>query len=236
MDIWSKILRLFNPVNRWKLGWQDALSKVLQEAQSNIDASMIVVVAKESDLYSEVLFLLCFAGLSLGTFVGFVVEHQVTQPSDMMFFPLAGFALGALAFNFRGYFLRRVAPKAVRERVAFRAKSVFFDHTQNREGPMILLYLSELEREVLFLTSPEILQQVSDHSVQRTLSTLAQRYDCKNPLASLEPAIRDLGQQLNITLGKNSTKANPMSVFIGPTDMKTNPMPVRILKGSKDIN
>jgi len=235
----KKSIRRFLGQNPWKKEWQDGLSNTLEETQQGVNANMVVAIAVESDFYAEVLFILSFVGLALGTIAGFLCRGVIDNPNDLILFPATGFAIGASCFQFRHFYLHRFAPKALRERVAARAKAMFFDHSHNMKGRVVLLYFSELEREVLLVSDPEMLKEIPSEDLRKHLSKLIRDYSANNPLISLRPCLIELGNLLRIYLGPS--KEGEMlteirvPIYLGATD-KTDYLKVPILKGSKDIN
>lgn len=224
----------------WRPEWQHRLNESLREAQRGLAANMVVVVARESDFYAELLYLLSVGGLGLGVLAAWGVETLTRHPlEDALILPLAGFALGSLLFAFRARFLHRFAPRAVRERVAARAKTQFFDHEHSLKGQLILLYLSEMEEEALLLSSAELTARLAEApELPRILSKLVRGYTRKNPLGRLEPALRELGEVLRLRLGEvNEVNATPAgkAVFVAASDGASR-LQIPLLKGSKDIN
>ena len=228
--IFEKILG----VTPWKKEWQDELSTTLSHAQRGLGVNMVVVIARESDLYAEVLFLLSFAGLVVGAATAHFCRDFV-EGSDLVMFPILGFALGSTLFAFRRFFINRLAPRAIRDRVSGRAKALFFDHYQHLKGRLALLYFSELECEALFLASPELSESTPGKEIQRALSLLIMDYKHKNPMASLGPAITALGELLRAHYGSGDAEGNREPIYVGASD-RLLPFQVPILKGSKDLN
>jgi hypothetical protein len=227
-------------VTQWRKEWQEDLSTTLSAAQKGLSVSMVVVIARESDLYSEVLYLFSFIGLSVGFVSAFIAEQSFGMKSDLLMLPLLGFAMGSTLFAFRGRFISRVAPKAIRDRVAHRAKSLFFDHYQHLKGKLALLYFSELEREALFLTSPELVEKTPSKEIQALLSKLIVNYNPQDPMLALRPALTSLGQLLRLHYGEATPDApvqdQPRSpIYVGASDLPQ-PFQIPILKGNKDVN
>jgi len=236
----KQLVRSFFGPHTWRKEWQDELSECLKDAQKALPVSMVVAIASESDFYAEVLFILSFLGLCLGSVLGFVsLQYWRLEPRDLILFPLGGFAVGASFFQFRHFYLARLAPRAVRDRVAKRAKSLFFDHSQNIKGQLALLYFSEMERELLFVSSPDLLSTVPNDVLQRILSQLIRDYKSAEPLVALKICLRDLGNLLRQHWG-SANEDDPIievtqPLYIGATDRVIS-KPVPILKGSKDMN
>lgn len=224
----------------WKKEWQEALSLSLREAQQGLNLNMVVAVAAESDFYAELLYILSFIGICLGTLLSFFLRDQISSPSDFLLIPLLGFAIGSSLFQFRHLFLSRVAPRATRERVAARAKSLFFDHSQNLKGRVVLLYFSEMEHEVLLVASPGLLETVPENEMQKPLSKLIREYSRKDPLKSVQPCLEELGKLLRMHLVSSPDESQIPREFLGPiyigSSDKRDFLKVPILKGSKDIN
>ncbi len=240
LSLVKDFLKKFLGQSTWKKEWQEDLSASLQEAQKGLNLSMVVAIAVESDFYAEVLFILSFIGITLGSALGFFFGEGVSKPTDFLLFPLFGFAIGSSLFQFRHFYLSKLAPRAVRERVAARAKALFFDHSQNLKGKVALLYYSEMEHEVLLLSSPEILAEIPEIELQEPLSKLIRDYSKKNPLVAIDPCLVSLGNLFRKHLGVNTTGGMTPEfqgpIYIGGPSDKRDFLLVPILKGSKDIN
>jgi uncharacterized membrane protein len=235
--MWAPLQRLLG-VRPWRKEWQEDLSQALYEAQARLKTSLVVIVARESDLYSELLFVLSFIGVSAGTGIALLWESPGLEFRDLLLMPLLGFAAGTTAYAFRKVYLHKLAPKAVRDRVGLRAKAQFFDHRINNSGSLSLLYLSEMESEALFLADPDILEALPRDIVQKILDALVREYDTKHPLRALRPALLSLGDALRthvpFLLGESTSRHAPR--YISVSDSKLNELQVPILKGTKDIN
>ncbi len=231
-------LRRLLGVHPWKKQWQEDLTQALHEAQARLKTSLVVIVARESDLYSELLFILSFLGMSLGTGLSLWLEPEAALWRDLLLLPMMGFAAGTTLYAFRRLYLHRLAPKAIRDRVGVRAKAQFFDHRMNNQGSLGLLYLSEVESEALFLADPDILEALPREKVQQILNQLVREYDSKSPLKSLRPALLALGEALRthapFLMGESTQRLAP--VYLSVTDAKPNDLSVPILKGTRDIN
>ena len=239
----KNFLKKFLGQSVWKKEWQEELSQALQEAQRGLNVHMVVAIANESDLYAEVLFILSFIGLSVGGALGWLFMEQISDLNNLLLFPVAGFAVGASLFQFRHFYLSRFAPRAVRERVALKAKALFYDHSQNLKGRLAVLYFSELEEEVLFVTSPDLIDQVPATELQATLSNFIRSYNRHRPLEALRPALLRLGDLLRGSLGAagDDTQYVPEDlkkpIYLGASDQAPLAhLKIPILKGSKDIN
>ncbi len=233
---WRKLLG----AETWKQEWQDELSRVLNEAQAGLSINMVVIIAKESDLYAELLFILSFLGLSIGTLIAVLFNNVLTDYRDLVLVPVLGFAFGTTLYAFRRFFISKFAPRAVRDRVAQRAKSQFFDHMQHLRSRLCLVYFSEFEREALFLASPEIIHDIPSDRVQGLLSQLVQKYDERLPMKSIGPCVLGLGKLVGDAIKLQTPYAQAAAqktrpVFIGASDSPSS-LKVPILKGSKDIN
>jgi hypothetical protein len=226
--------RLFGIV-LWKKEWQEELSEALGEAQRGLNATIVVIIARESDLYAELLFLLSFFGLGLGSLIGYFVGESSGDPRDALLFALLGFAAGSTIFSLRRLFLGRILPLVVRQRVMLKAKAHFFDHNQQIRGPMALLYVSEMEREAAFLGSPELVSGVSTRDVQENLARLTDEYNRREPLKSLRPCLVMLGDLLKRGI-ENVVNQGEAPFLVAASDRPTTGAPIIILKGTKDIN
>lgn len=225
-------------IQPWKKDWQDDLTRTLSDTQKGLGVSMVVVIARESDLYAELLYLLSFGGLIVGVGVASWMRARWGVSPDHAILPLLGFALGSTLFAFRRFFLNRVAPRAIRERVSGRAKALFYDHYQQLKGRLVLLYLSEMEREALFVTSPDLTDKTPAKEIRRALSELISHYSQKNPMESLRPALLSLGELLRAHYGsaEGDAPVQVHPVYLGASDRASQAPVVPILKGSKEIN
>ena len=229
----------------WKPEWQDQLNEALKDAQRGLGLHMVVVIARESDYYGELLYLLSVFGLGVGVLLAYLLEgHLGLETWDLIALPVGGFALGSLLFGARGYFLNRFAPKAVRERAAARAKTQYFDHEQHFGGPLVLLYFSELEREALLLSTPENMEVFqATPEIPRVLSKLVRHYNRREPTLSMGPCLRELGEAMRLKFATREGEAAPTGrnrsagqVYVQASDQASPALRVPILKGSKDIN
>ena len=227
----------------WKKQWQKELTDVLQEAQRGLNANMVVIVARESDIYSEVLFIFSFLGLSIGALLAYFSHHFLHTFEEALLLPLAGFSAGATCYTFRRYFVNRIAPRAVKDRVTQKAKAQFFDHYAHLQQRLALIYISEIEREALFLASPDIEDKIPREEIQRVLNKLVTEYRITDPLKSLKPSLEKIGESMRTSaLGLQSLSQKPLQapnpLFIGASDRSpsANMPAVPVLKGNKDIN
>ncbi len=226
-------------IQPWKKEWQADLTRTLSDTQKGLGVSMVVVIARESDLYAELLYLLSFLGLAVGVGAASWLRSHSGVSADQAALPLLGFALGSTLFAFRRFFLNRVAPRAIRERVSGRAKALFYDHYQQLKGRLVLLYLSEMEREALFVTSPDLTEKTPAKEIRRILSELIASYSQKNPMQTLRPTLLTLGELLRVHYGAAADGGSPVlvhPVYLGASDRVMQADVVPILKGSKDIN
>lgn len=228
-------------VTPWSETWQKELANTVQEAQAGLAINMVVVVTHESDIYAELLFILSFFGMSVGALLAYFLKSSGLKSDELLAFPLAGFALGATVYTFRKFYIHKIAARAVRERVTTRAKAQFFDYQAQMDGSLTLTYFSELEREVLFLTSPEINNSLPQPEIQELLATLLKNYDERLPMKALGPCLRNIGKTLRQSVPeKAKTKTNPTRAtsryFLGASDRPSQPLTIPIIKGNKDIN
>ena len=225
----------------WKPEWQEELTRALHEAQKGLAVNMVVIIARESDIYAEILFIFGFLGLGIGSLLAWALESTVKNVDDLLILPLAGFAVGATLYTFRRFYITKLAPRAVRERVAQKAKSQFFDHHQHLKSRLALIYFSELEREALFCASPEIMQELPANDIKDALTGLLKSYNAKDPLVALKPCLQSLGNSIRRTLKANTDDASamprtPNPVFIGASDRPAPKLQIPLLKGNKDVN
>ncbi len=243
MSFFSNLVNNFLGTSPWKKEWQEDLSNSLKEAQAGIPLNLVVIIARESDLYTEVLFILSFLGLSIGSILAYALRQSGLQVDELLMIPLVGFSLGATIYAFRKYYISKMAPRAVRERVAEKAKGQFFDHLQNVKQKLSLIYISEVEKEAFMFSSPDISHLIPAKEIQKTLSKLVINYSMGRPLDTLRPALLEMGQLLRSAFN-SSGKEGPQiptrptePIFIRASDRKSSTeQKVHVLKGSKDIN
>ena len=232
--------KLFNKLfvaKAWKAEWLKELNDTLNEAQAGLPANVVVVVTRESDMYAEVLYLLSFAGLIIGSLLALMFQSTSIGTQDLISLPLLSFAAGSTLYHFRRFFLSRIAPRAVREKVLAKAKSTFLDHSQTLKGKLVLFFFSEVEREAVILASPDLQTIVSSGDLRKLLLHLSRNYNSKDPLKALGPALMELGRVLKGQLGSGSNESFVRSFksLLGPSDRELNPI-IPIIKGNKDIN
>ena len=237
MSFANRLRVFFGLMGRWKPEWHESLSKSLNEAQRGLGVNMVVVIARESDLYAEILFLLSFFGLSLGAACAYLLKGTLSV-DDLLILPMTGFALGATVYSFRRAYLFRIAPKAVNERVSSKAKMQFYEHLQHVKRQLTLLDFSEMESRAVFCTSPDIPDSLPREPIDQILGKLSQDYDAADPLKALTPALLELGEYLRRHLGTMEggivQQVAPSPIYVGATDRNMTRIP--LLKGNKDIN
>jgi hypothetical protein len=236
----KKIKALFDPPI-WKKEWKEQLSVQLKETQQGLKANFVAVIIRESDLYSELLFLLSFLGLSAGLVIALFMENKVARPTDLLLFPVLGFCVGTTIFHLKRFYLKKVAAKAVKFRVSQKAKSLFYEHQHHHKGPLLFLFFSELEREAVLLASKDVLPALPQQKIKERLAIFSKVYKSKDPLKSFTPLLNDLASWLKLALGSSSLKAildenSPAPLYFISSGSKEDPIPVAVLKGNKDIN
>lgn len=233
----KKFFKSFFASPAWKKEWVDELNSTLHEAQEGLPANVVVVVTRESDMYAEVLYLLSFLGLILGSVGALLFKSYFENVNDLISLPVMGFAVGSTLYHFRRFFLSRLAPRAIREKVLLRAKASFLDQAHVVKGRLVLFFFSELEREPVILASPDIDSLVATSELRKLLAALAADYDPKKPLKALGPALVELGGLLKIQLGTGSEErfVRSFQSLVGPSDMQKNII-IPIINGSDDIN
>ncbi|NCN41736.1 hypothetical protein GW916_10875 [bacterium] len=222
----------------WKKEWQDELAKALETAQAPLSLNFVVVIAAESDLYTEILYFVSFLGLLIGTALGFAVRSfGGAEWPDPLFFPLLGYTSGSLLHIFRKQFLRKTFSTLAEKKVHSKAQSYFVDYSNQIHGSVAMLYLSETERLAVFLASPGIDDKLPKKEILQALMRLESNYTKKAPLESLLPAIENITILLRShipELDPTVAKAATPPLFVGPSDQAKHFVPV--LKGNKDIN
>lgn len=226
-------------ISQWQPHWRGELEQALQTTQATNNIQMAVVVAKDSDSYSELLFLLTLMGLGLGSLFSFLARHLFESPMDLLALPLLGFSSGVLLYQFRALYVRKIAPKAVRDRVANKAKAFFFDYLSTTDVPLFLLYISEIENEAYFVAMPQLLKNLGDHErfIQSALHRLIVNYNTQDPIPAIKIALHEISELLATIFKQNqdSTPSHPKALVFMPTDSPTS-FPSVMLKGTKDIN
>jgi hypothetical protein len=222
----------------WRKEWQDGLSQTLHTAQKDLNLNMVVVVARESDLYAEILYTVSFVGFVLG--LAGAIAWKFFAPevgAELLLLPVLGFTAGSLAHTSRERLLRTAFHRLAEEKAQLKAKAYFFEHSQQLKGRLVLLYLSETEHIAQFLGSQSIVSVLPYADVFALLKKLERDYTRSQPLASLKPCIEDLGDLLRKHFQEpdnETVKHFAPPLFVGATDRDIRVVP--ILKGSKDIN
>ena len=222
----------------WKNEWQDALSEALKKAQDHLSLNLVVVVAKESDLYTEILYFLSFLGLIVGTLFAFWLQsHPNTTLPDPLVFPILGYTAGSLAHVARRFFLKRSFARLARIKVSIKAQSYFVDYMNRLPGRVALLYFSETEQVAAFITDPELQEKLPHDDLEILLGRLERNYVSKNPIIALEPALENLSIMLKSyapELDASPKRSVTPPIYVGASDIQNRVVPV--LRGNKDIN
>jgi hypothetical protein len=241
MNLWlQRWKERFLGTENWKPQWQKALADAVKEAQRGLAVNMVVIVARESDIYSELLFIFSFLGLSMGAIIAYLLRSVGLAPEDLLVFPLLGFSLGATIYTFRRFYLQNLVARAIKERVFAKAKGHFFDHSHNLQGKLALVYFSEIEKEAVLLTSPELNAYIKEEEIQSALSEWLRFYDLKNPLKTVGPALLKIGTSLRTHLPQRLAPMEPGPAtsrvkYLGGSD-RAQTLKIPILKGTKEIN
>jgi hypothetical protein len=227
--------------HQWRKEWQDRLSVLLESATARLKLNMVFVVAEESDPYSELLFLFSFIGVSVGSFVGlFLKVFKWDIGIDLYVFPLLGFTGFGLFHTRKSLWLRKFFKNLAETRVQQKARAYFYDYHSNPTIPMILVYISESERKLEILRSPDMIQQLSPSRIGEIQKMFDSKYADQDPLAAVEAII----EQISAILGplRKEISVNPEDIsenfsrpiFVTASDLDLKVIP--ILKGSKDVN
>ncbi|MEO5667073.1 MAG: hypothetical protein ABIR96_03350 [Bdellovibrionota bacterium] len=222
----------------WKSQWQSSLSDALKKAQDNLSLNLVVVVARESDLYTEILYFLSFLGLLVGTVFAFYVR-SVGDPNlpDPLVFPLLGYTAGSLAHVARRYFLKHWFQRLARIKVYVKAQGYFVDYTHRLPGRVALLYLSETEQVAALITNPDVQEKLPHGDLEELLGRLERNYRAKDPLHALEPALENLSILLKSyapELDSSPKRSVTPPIYVGASDYQRRMIPV--LRSNKDIN
>jgi hypothetical protein len=234
----KRLRRVFSGTRVWKPEWQDALSDSLKKAQDNLSLNLVVVVARESDLYTEILYFLSFLGLAIGTGMAFYIR-SIGDPSlpDPLVFPLLGYTAGSLTHITRRYFLKRWFARLARLKVYTKAQGYFVDYTHKLPGKVALLYVSETEAVAAFICHPEVQEKLPLEDLDKLLTRLERNYAPKTPIASLNPALENLSILLKSyapELDASPKRSVTPPIYVGASDYQQRMIPV--LRGNKDIN
>jgi hypothetical protein len=222
----------------WKPEWQDSLADSLKAAQENLSLNVVVVVARESDLYTEILYFVSFLGLAVGTSAAFLVRaYDFPHAPDPLVFPVLGYTVGSLFHVGRRFFLKRWFVRLARAKVHSKAYSYFIEYSEKLQGKLSLLYISETESQAVFVCSPEIEEKLPKDDISKTLLRLEKTYKPNDPLKSLSPALENLSILLKSyapELDASPRKNFSPPLFVGASDQPVKLVP--ILKGNKDMN
>ncbi|HVJ63869.1 MAG TPA: hypothetical protein VM901_01300 [Bdellovibrionota bacterium] len=238
-----KKLKRWLGISHWLPHWRGELEEALQQTQTSNRVQLAVVVAKESDSYSEILFLLTLLGLGIGSLASYLAQGLFESNLDMLSMPLLGFASGVLVYQFRSLYVQKLATKAVRDRVANKAKAFFYDYLSATNGPLFLLYISEVENEAYFVGMPQLLRELGEHEkdIQSALHRLVVNYNPNDPIPPIKVALKEIAQILSDTFtGDNLgsmelSHETPRALVFMPSDSAST-LPTVVLKGTKDIN
>ncbi len=223
--------------------WRGELEVALQQSQTSNRVQLAVVVAKDSDSYSELLFLLTLLGLGIGSIASFFAQNLFETPLDMLAMPLLGFSSGVLVYQFRALYVQKLAPKAVRDRVSNKAKAFFYDYLSATKVPLFLLYISEVENEAYFVGLPHLLKELGaqDKSIQSALHRLIVNYNPNDPIPPIKAALQEISLILSQLFENDNdddlalNHETPKALVFMPSDSHST-LPTVMLKGTKDIN
>lgn len=221
----------------WPKKWREQLGEILNEAQQGLSMNLVVVVARESDLYAELLYLLSFIGMSFAAIFGLMFSEYFNSMSDFLVLPVIGFASGSSLFALRSFYVKKIIPRRVRDAVRSRAKSLFYDHYQQLGSRTAVVLISELERESLMMVSPDLAESFPTQKVHEILKELMLEYEISEPLPSLRKHILNLSLVIREAgVSANAQVLTQAALLIGATDRPLDDQRVVILKGNKDIN
>ncbi len=234
------LLERFLKGRSWNPKWQQELGDTLEEAQQGLPVNLVVVITKESDFYGELLFLLSFLGMLLGTLLCYLMKDWIQDPREFVIFPVFGFSAGATIFSLRDYYIRKVAPRAIKNKVTARAKSFFYDYQQKMPQQLALIFISEVEKQAMVLSSPDVSDRIPQGALKKILDEFTQQYSERNPLKTLRPCLLKIGDLIRKQYG-DTTTLTPQSkglapIVVGASDQSTRTPRVIVLKGYKDIN
>ena len=227
--------------HQWRKEWQDKLSILLEAASTRLKLNLVFVVAEESDPYSELLFLFSFVGVSVGSFFGlFLKVFNLDIGIDLYVFPLLGFTGFGLFHTRKSLWLRKLFKNLAETRVQQKARAYFYEYHSNPTIPMILVYISESERKIEILRTPDMIQQLSPAKIREVCDSFYSNFADKDPLTAVETIINritdilgPLRDEVMITEEDLAENFSP-PVFVPASDIELKFIPT--LKGSKDVN
>jgi hypothetical protein len=227
--------------HKWPKEWQEKLSELLESATQRLKLNLVFIVAEESDPYSELLFLFSFAGVSAGFFVGLALKiFQVDLGIDQYVFPLLGFTGFGLFHTRKSQWLQKSFKNLAAKRVQQRARDYFYDYYSTPHSPLILIHLSESERRMEILRSPDLNEQLSPVKIDEIKKIFYRKYKSHQPMTTIQEIIDQLvhtlaplRQEIETKSGKD-TSPRPEPMFVVASDLELRFVPV--LKGNTDIN
>ena len=124
-----------------------------------------------------------------------------------------GFVAGAFVATRVDWLRRLFTPAAqMREEVYGRAREVFFDkrvhHTGAGSG--VLLYVSLFEHSAAVIADQQILDKLSQQTIDDTCREFTQRLHDTTPIDALRDTIRSLGQRLAPVLPRTEDDVNEL--------------------------
>jgi len=233
----TKIKRVLGLV-KWKDSWRKDLERSVEELQSKTKIRVAVIVARESDTYSELLFLVSFLGLSLGILISLILSNSFDPQLDILAFPVLGFSAGVMTYQFRSLYISKLAPKAIKNRISLKAKSFFFDYSYKSNIPLCLIYISEMEKQSYFLALPETFTKLglAEKEILSSLSRLILNYKLEDPIPAIAACIYELEKVLSIAFPPTKNSKEALKAYLQMPSDSPIELPTVILKGNSDIN
>lgn len=228
---------------QWKPEWKDRLAETLQELQKDTELRFVLVVAEESDLYTELLYFLSFLGLLTASILAFALENLSFAQKfaayfpDLWALPLIGYTAGSLLHFFRSHFLRGPFRQLAKKKVFSRAQNYFLEHMQEGEtAPLSLLYFSASESRAALVSSQSIERVLPKAPVKAILRKLENDYSPSDPSIALIEAIRSLISTIKNHVPSSPTKAGARSGFVLVKASDHDRSFVPILDGGDGVN
>lgn len=227
----------------WQPEWKDRLADTLQELQQDTDLRFVLVVAEESDLYTELLYFFSFLGLLFASTLAYCLQNlsfakdYASMFPELWALPLIGYTAGSLLHFFRAYFLRGTFRQLAHKKVSARAQNYFLEHIQEEDPqPLSLLYFSARESRAVLVNSQSVEKIAPKGAIKQILRNLEKSYSPSNPSKSLIEATKLLVETLKKHIPHSEGNSNSKSriLLVQASDHDRSFVP--ILDGGDGVN